>query len=262
MNKYFKYILLTISLFFVGSIKVEAKVISCTYEWRDNMGVKRTIIMKTKDGGNTWYEFIGADFLAFNKPERLIDGLNYPVSSTADCPPNASLNLTYEVYTYSGTNYKGGDIVPYHKITLEGSTPTLSNENDKKIDITPKKGEAYKKEQALKDAQGGNSAPINPQNPGTTSCQSLFAGLEDELKKIFNAIKIVVPILVIVFSSLDFAKAIFGGSDDDVKKSQIKFVKRLVVAFVFFLLPTLMAFAMGIMDVIYNGGNFDCLILN
>ena len=104
--------------------------------------------------------------------------------------------------------------------------------------------------------------PIKPQNPGTTSCQSLFAGLEDELKKIFNAIKIVVPILVIVFSSLDFAKAIFGGSDDDVKKSQIKFVKRLVVAFVFFLLPTLMAFAMGIMDVIYNGGNFDCLILN
>ena len=48
----------------------------------------------------------------------------------------------------------------------------------------------------------------------------------------------------------------------NVKKSQIKFVKRLVVAFVFFLLPTLMAFAMGIMDVIYNGGNFDCLILN
>lgn len=255
MNKYFKYILLTISLFLIGSMKVEAKVISCTYEWRDNTGVRK-ITMKTKDGGNTWYEFIGAEFLAFNKPERLIDGLNYPVSSTADCPPNDSLNLTYEVYTYSGTNYKGGDIVPYHKITLEGATPTLSNENDKKIDITSKK------EQALKDAQGGNSAPIKPQNPGTTSCQSLFAGLEDELKKIFNAIKIVVPILVIVFSSLDFAKAIFGGSDDDVKKSQIKFVKRLVVAFVFFLLPTLMAFAMGIMDVIYNGGNFDCLILN
>lgn len=247
MNKYFKYILLTISLFFVGSMKVEADI-KCNYSWIDSNGQKNTITMRTKNNGESWYKDTG--MTTYWKKENIIDGLSYPITSIAECPKDGEINLKKEEYSL-----KNRPEIVYDKYTVGDTPPTLHSNDDRTVGKN-------KKEEALDRAQGGNSVPINPQNPGTTSCQSLFAGLEDELKKIFNAIKIVVPILVIVFSSLDFAKAIFGGSDDDVKKSQIKFVKRLVVAFVFFLLPTLMAFAMGIMDVIYNGGNFDCLILN
>ena len=258
MNKYFKYILLTISLFLIGSMKVEADLISggnrVTCEYITPSGKK--IYLATEDGGKTWYadtSVAGLGLLAKSELD-VVDGLS---TNGANCEEVQKSDIKENDQQF------GWD--PNDLKTRRPDYYTGDNKAENQKEYTKQQEEANKaslKEQALKDAQGGNSVPIKPQNPGTTSCQSLFAGLEDELKKIFNAIKIVVPILVIVFSSLDFAKAIFGGSDDDVKKSQIKFVKRLVVAFVFFLLPTLMAFAMGIMDVIYNGGNFDCLILN
>ena len=57
MNKYFKYILLTISLFFVGSMKVEAGLISggkrVTCDYITPSGKK--IYLATEDGGKTWY---------------------------------------------------------------------------------------------------------------------------------------------------------------------------------------------------------------
>lgn len=264
MNKYFKYILLTISLFFVGSMKVEAGLISggkrVTCDYITPSGKK--IYLATEDGGKTWYADtsvagLGLKLNPFSLAKSEFDVVDGLSTNGANCEEvqKADIKENDQQFGWDPNDLK----------TRRPDYYTGDNKAENQKEYTKQQEEANKasiKEQALKDAQGGNSVPIKPQNPGTTSCQSLFAGLEDELKKIFNAIKIVVPILVIVFSSLDFAKAIFGGSDDDVKKSQIKFVKRLVVAFVFFLLPTLMAFAMGIMDVIYNGGNFDCLILN
>lgn len=83
--------------------------------------------------------------------------------------------------------------------------------------------------------------PGNPKPDNT--CESLFS--EKLLKKIneyFNILKIVVPIIVIVLSSLDFAKSVLNSDNDDFKKSQIKFAKRLVLSVVFFLLPIILNF--------------------
>lgn len=264
MNKYFKYILLTISLFLIGSMKVEAGLLSggkrVTCDYITSSGKK--IHLGTEDGGKTWYadtSFAGLGFalnpFSLAKSELdVVDGLS---TNGTNCEEVQKADIKENDQQFG---WDPNDLKTRRPDFYMGDNKAENQEQYTKQQEAANK--ASLKEQALKDAQGGNNTPMSPSGTGETTCQSLFAGLEDELKKIFNAIKVVVPILVIVFSSLDFAKAIFGGSDDDVKKSQIKFVKRLVVAFIFFLLPTIMAFAMDIMNAIYNGGNFDCLILN
>lgn len=54
--------------------------------------------------------------------------------------------------------------------------------------------------------------------------------------------KYIVPALVIILSILDFIKAIASQSEDDMKKAQGKFVKRLTVAAILFLLPLIINF--------------------
>lgn len=52
---------------------------------------------------------------------------------------------------------------------------------------------------------------------------------------IVTLIKIVVPVLLIVFGMLDLGKAVMAQKEDEIKKSQQTFVKRLIsAALVFF----------------------------
>lgn len=267
MNKYFKYILLGIMLFFVSDMQVKAEgKIVCQYYDGDT-----EIQIITRDNGQTWYKYdslfqglfgeygsdgkpVGWDFFSTVGNRNLIKDFTYPVSSMEDCPKDGEIDITVTETTDKYKEYKE-DIYSIGNIKEEDKQSNKNYGKSKTINLN-------KNTYGGRDFGGGGQVvPIKPSGTGETTCQNLFEGLEDELQKIFNAIKVVVPILVIVFSSLDFAKAIFGGSEDDVKKSQVKFIKRLIVAFIFFLLPTFMAFAMEIMNVIYNGGNFDCLIL-
>ena len=50
-------------------------------------------------------------------------------------------------------------------------------------------------------------------------------------------IRIFVPILLIGLGVLDFAKATFEKSEDDMKKIREKFIKRIVAAVLVFLAP-------------------------
>ena len=57
-------------------------------------------------------------------------------------------------------------------------------------------------------------------------------------------LKYIAPALVIIFTMLDFIKAIASQNDDDMKKAQGKFVKRLIVAALLFLLPLIINFVL------------------
>lgn len=52
-------------------------------------------------------------------------------------------------------------------------------------------------------------------------------------------IKIVVPILLIVFGMLDLAKAVIASKEDEIKKAQMTFVKRLIAAVIVFFIVSL-----------------------
>ncbi len=56
--------------------------------------------------------------------------------------------------------------------------------------------------------------------------------------------KYILPALVIILTMLDFIKAIAAQNDDDMKKAQGKFVKRLIIAALLFLLPLIINFVL------------------
>ena len=78
-------------------------------------------------------------------------------------------------------------------------------------------------------------------------CNSLLGSTENEdsvawlLQQLLNYIKILGPILVVILSSLDFAKAIIASDDENMKKSERKLVIRLILAVALFLIPVLVS---------------------
>lgn len=71
----------------------------------------------------------------------------------------------------------------------------------------------------------------------------------DIVDKIINLIKIIVPIALILMGSIDLAKAVFAGKDDDIKKATGTLVKRLIAAVMIFLLSFLIQIIfVGVLD--------------
>ena len=75
------------------------------------------------------------------------------------------------------------------------------------------------------------------------SCDVLLSGGSDEttiadiLKVIVNIVKFIVPVIFVVMGSIDFIQAIFAQDDGGMKKAQGRFIKRLIIAVVIFLIP-------------------------
>ena len=59
-------------------------------------------------------------------------------------------------------------------------------------------------------------------------------------------IQIVVPIILVIFGMIDLMKAVIAGKEDEIKKNQMVFVKRLIAAaivfFVFVIVKLLVSF--------------------
>jgi len=70
---------------------------------------------------------------------------------------------------------------------------------------------------------------------------------------IMKWVKYIVPVLVIVLGILDFIKAIASDKDDEMKKAQGRFVKRLIAAALIFIVPFIIEFVLDKMGFVANG---------
>lgn len=61
------------------------------------------------------------------------------------------------------------------------------------------------------------------------------------------AVKIIVPLLIIIFGMIDFTKAILASNDDQIKKSTTSLVKRGIAGVIIFFIPTLINTAFDMM---------------
>lgn len=86
---------------------------------------------------------------------------------------------------------------------------------------------------------------------GTGSC-SLSQRLTNWIFKIVKWVRYLVPILLILLSVMDFMKAIASDSEDEMRKVGTKFVKRLIVAAIIFILPLILEFLLGIFGIATN----------
>lgn len=69
---------------------------------------------------------------------------------------------------------------------------------------------------------------------GNVDCKCSVAWL---LQKVLNYLKILGPSIAIVLGSIDFVKAIITSDDDNMKKTEIRFAKRIVAAIILFFIP-------------------------
>jgi len=62
--------------------------------------------------------------------------------------------------------------------------------------------------------------------------------------------KIVIPILLIIWGMVDFAKSVVGGDEDKIKAGQKVFLKRLIAAVVVFLVVTIVKLLVGLVTTV------------
>ena len=96
---------------------------------------------------------------------------------------------------------------------------------------------------------------------GTVSeltCDELFGDKDDPdslaylINKILLYVRIIVPILLILLGSLDFARAVVAGKEDEMKKAQATFVKRLIAGVAVFFAPVIVSLIMQLADIIWK----------
>ena len=99
-------------------------------------------------------------------------------------------------------------------------------------------------------------------------CDTLLSGDGESdgiikiLKIIVNIVKFIVPVILIVMGSLDFIQAIFAQDDGAMKKAQGKFIKRVIIAVIIFLIPSALKLILTIANSIWPAISSDfCGIL-
>lgn len=103
---------------------------------------------------------------------------------------------------------------------------------------------------------------VSPVFASMEACNSYLDITIDE--KIANAtrivvlvIQIVIPILLVIFGSIDFVKAVVAQKEDEIKKGQQTFVKRIIAAVIVFFIVAIVKLIVG-----FGAGKKSTNILN
>ena len=93
----------------------------------------------------------------------------------------------------------------------------------------------------------------------STLCEGILVPnvLFNVVSTIITGIKIVVPILLIIWGMLDFAKSVVAKKEEDIKKYQKAFVSRLISALVVFLIIFIVQLAVNLVSGVEDSVNSD-----
>lgn len=108
-------------------------------------------------------------------------------------------------------------------------------------------------------SSGGTETPPTSDNDDTefnveTFCDGPVQGVFTTLGWVFFILKILIPIILIIFGSIDFGKAMLSNKDDEIKKSAKTLVLRAIAGIIIFFIPTVLNFIVELIggDDIYN----------
>lgn len=71
--------------------------------------------------------------------------------------------------------------------------------------------------------------------------------LPSTISAIVNILKIAIPIMVIIFGLIDLGKAVMAQKEDEIKKGQQTFLKRLMAAAIVFFVVVIAEFLVGLL---------------
>ena len=78
------------------------------------------------------------------------------------------------------------------------------------------------------------------------------------IKEILKFPQYIVPFIVIGLGVLDFAKAVLASKEDEMRKAQATFIKRVLIGVAVFLVPIMVDILMQFADIILGGGTIIC----
>ena len=144
---------------------------------------------------------------------------------------------------------------------LKNKLDKLNDEHKTDPNNLQKATEYDKQKQVMKTYCRNVLQKLNATNSCTDNCLAFLNTLSEKempdigecgfsgelmawIRNIIKYMKYFLPVIVIVLGILDFIKAIASSSDDDMKKAQSKFVKRLIAAALVFLVPLIIGFVL------------------
>lgn len=85
-------------------------------------------------------------------------------------------------------------------------------------------------------------------DPNVTFCSSGVKKSFQVIGYIIYIAKIIIPLLLIILGSIDFAKAVISTSDKANSEAISALVRRIIIAVIIFLIPTILDFLIGLID--------------
>lgn len=128
------------------------------------------------------------------------------------------------------------------------------NEQDSVNFDNAKCDEAKKEMQKIKENYEVPDGADDTEFDTETFCYGPVQGVFTTLGWVFFILKILIPIILIVFGSIDFGKAMLANKDDEIKKSAKTLVMRAIAGIIIFFIPTLLNFVVELIggDDIYD----------
>ena len=170
-----------------------------------------------------------------------------PLSIVTDSFADAEIekNVSFLLYGTGGTipfNWTVSNLPP--GLTGSGGiiygNPTTVGTWQVQITVTDSNGQSASK-----------TIPFSVTWPSSMSTKPVDCGIfegefGDLIRDTLNFIRYLAPILVIVFSTIDFFKATASQDKDELKKAQGKAVKRLIIAVILFFIPLIINLLLGL----------------
>lgn len=93
---------------------------------------------------------------------------------------------------------------------------------------------------------------------GDGMVENIPTSLPKVIHIVYNVIQIAVPIILVIFGMLDLFKGIMAQKDDEIKKGQKVFIKRLIVAAIIFFVFGIVKFVVSLIGD-DTEGIIDCM---
>lgn len=89
-------------------------------------------------------------------------------------------------------------------------------------------------------------------------CSDINSDLTGFIHNIIVIIKIAVPIILVIFGMIDLGKGVVANKEDEIKKGQGVFIKRLIAGVIVFFMVTIAQLVTNIVDKENNGQFWEC----
>ena len=262
---YKKYLIFIMLIMLIGINKIYAD--TCYYQVSGENSLaydSETGKFKIKDADNEkvkWYQFAkkSEKLLNFNKDyadKRSNTGIKIEAIYAGTCP----YQIVYRHKTGSDGIFGFNDSTKANEFLqaskeLNGMEATLINRSY----ITEEEFEDNLIENIKKSGQNFNS---NPNYGGSgietsdevMSCEELFdSSIIELINDILKYPRYIVPGIILVLGTLDLFKAVIAGKEDEMKKAQRTFIKRIIIGVLVFLVPLLINVIIWLANIAWQG---------